>query len=779
MRDPTTSLFAEWTSIIASGQMIGHNRPIGRVTVSREWVRRRRTNKDGPWRSILFSQKGGATIQKEIPGVVQIDINRSIGQDAATCTVTVANALPSTTESQDPYEHNWTRPGWVTPMRSEVPTSPLPSAFETHVGSDVVAPKGNYQFSETELHDYIVTNNLLWTYQGYGSDNMDEDGQMRPFDDPEAVQVEDDTKLALTGVWLIDSVDINAVGQMVINCRDLAKLLITQFVYPDILPLSRFPLVYCPIIEDEKVVGATDDSTVVTTGKNVVRGLGAPSGYYETSNDPWYGRDASIYGHVPNDAFDGTVSTYWLSVGNGSGTAGYAFEYITAKCNGDAVNTIEVATKKKNYTMYVGIYEDGEWKGSNTVPYNPDAPPAFPNGSDEKYVYKTTVGSEGRIEYKLPATYNPDYIRITFHNLQDFNLGTFQYRVGVAEFSAYHKKKTTIEGDPGTVVHESNEGEPGVIVDWSSAVIELLGWAGFTWVHGESPSTEPWPAPTKAHPLIGTTSDTQSSGDKASIWGDIMELGAGPIFCTDPAQFISKSFMEGINTIKDWLGCIFFVDEYGGAIFRLPNVFSAGNYIHEPGSTRTRVKAHPIEFHENVNLISYTASLNDASLRSRVIVVGESPDVHGDTTISAAVDLDQATSIISIRNLLGGQDRTFFVPGEQTKGFHTFEECARMAELISVQILFTFRKGKITAPCHPGLQLDDQVRVFERTTNEFYVHYVTGISTSMNVQSGVWTMDLETNWLGEDPSRNWFADFDAFNFAPKLKVIEEQLASNK
>jgi hypothetical protein len=73
-----------------------------------------------------------------------------------------------------------------------------------------------------------------------------------------------------------------------------------------------------------------------------------------------------------------------------------------------------------------------------------------------------------------------------------------------------------------------------------------------------------------------------------------------------------------------------------------------------------------------------------------------------------------------------------------------------MAELISLHIWFQRRQGSVTAVGNPCLMPDDQVRIFERTTGESYVHYIRSISTSMDLVSGNYTMSLQTHWMGSD-----------------------------
>jgi hypothetical protein len=233
---------------------------------------------------------------------------------------------------------------------------------------------------------------------------------------------------------------------------------------------------------------------------------------------------------------------------------------------------------------------------------------------------------------------------------------------------------------------------------------------------------------------------------------------------------MNKSFMEGIRQVVDMIGGIFFVDESGGAIFRMPNIWKGGNFVTDPGAPQgmnTRIKRHPIEFHEDVNLIDYTLTLDDKNVRSEILVVGADPNVHSSNTIAGGYVLHGHENVIDFTRVLGGMTRFMMVPGDKTSGFETDEECQRMAELIALQILFSYRTGSVKAPCHPGLQIDDQVRIFERVTYERNIHYVSGISTNMDLRTGEYTMDVTTHWLGSDPDTDWFLDYEKLTPAVK------------
>jgi hypothetical protein len=215
----------------------------------------------------------------------------------------------------------------------------------------------------------------------------------------------------------------------------------------------------------------------------------------------------------------------------------------------------------------------------------------------------------------------------------------------------------------------------------------------------------------------------------------------------------------------------------------MPNIFSGGNLPQNPHLSITHLtnlpyhhNEYPVEFHENANLQDYSVTIDDSQVRSEVLVVGTNPDVNSSSPLAGGVILSGtgASSAVNFTNVLGGQYRLFLVPGEATKGFTRVEECQRMAELIGMKILFSYRKGSARIVGHPYLQLDDQVRIFERVTNELNIHYVSGISSQMDTETGAWTMDVTTHWLGQDPNTDWFVDY--LQLTPAVSQLSAILA---
>jgi len=1091
MRQMNQDIFRKWTQLAATGQMVGKDRPIGRVSIAENTQKQVHSSRPGPWRHVQFQSAG----EMELPGVKSIEIDRSIGNDTATCTITLYNDAPTV----DVVDTDWNfgdglaswrngtgfgRPGYLSPTRGTSHTLASNSIYnkfldergvDTQEQGIVARYRNRWGYETNEWYGKIIPNRLIRTFQGYGSDSMDDDGNLLRKGQTGWVPPWSDTKLVITGTWLIDTVELSTEGMVVLQCRDLGKLLLEQVVYPPMLPLSRFPLMYCPETPSKGRKGERSKNRI----------------HYHSAAVNLHARyrPNGVYGHRPQNAFDGRPGTYFLGHSYSSPSGGYSKEWIQGTCRGNKINQIEVDTVGAGYVVYVSVMERGQWKGANSIPY--DTGGSHSHGAGIPYVARHTMGKASAV-IRLPRTYDAGLVRLTFTNLRNFGLAPLPYRVGVRAIRARYQRKSTFK--KGTM------NRPGHISDWSEAIKELAGWAGFTWKTDIALRGGSSPTPLRPDPLLGRQ---RSNGQPLRIWGDIEDLGAGPIECTPSDFFLNKTFMEcfvgetpiqtsdglmpikdvkegqrvlnaaGLGTvthtrsvqkrrlvrvevdgevfhcseehpfftargwipasglvrgdqlvsqreavhlvqdaatqgeqavlrahlsaeldhravdedvpglrralprpelagevlledlhvrwqaeaacstatvrgmrqgvhaeslerrgevqvllqrmqgaadepgsgreggdralgevrarrasastvpalagtgresgglvrpvlddtawgdsrahvlhggrgepggedrrrggrpepylqrddrgpgpasggldgrarvdrveilepgspgwvavcgdsdqvtlydltvsghpsfsigeaghlvhncckaIADFLGCLFFIDEYGGIIFRFPNLWSGGNFMTDPEGPLTAVRTDspsvyrrrqwPIELHESANLINYSVTLDDSQVRSEVMVVGTNPDTNSNAQLAGGIRLvdtkDYAQSrTVNFTEVLAGQQRMFLVPGEQTKGFTTREECQRMAELIGVKILWSYRKGTATIPGHPGLQLDDQVRIFERISHENNFHYVSGISSRMDVETGEYLMDVTTHWLGGNPDRDW------------------------
>ena len=76
--------------------------------------------------------------------------------------------------------------------------------------------------------------------------------------------------------------------------------------------------------------------------------------------------------------------------------------------------------------------------------------------------------------------------------------------------------------------------------------------------------------------------------------------------------------------------------------------------------------------------------------------------------------------------------------------------------------------GNIAMIGNPNIGMNDQIRVVERNTSETYIHYVRSVSSSMDLDTGSYTMNLSTNRLGDDS--NWVITTDEENYNPMNQI---------
>lgn len=166
-----------------------------------------------------------------------------------------------------------------------------------------------------------------------------------------------------------------------------------------------------------------------------------------------------------------------------------------------------------------------------------------------------------------------------------------------------------------------------------------------------------------------------------------------------------------------------------------PNWWAIGNFT-EDGSHTTFMPA----IDEATTMTAYQVSFQKRSLVSEIIISSERP-VGGqfNSTVSTRFRPPSA-------DLLRGIEKPF---GWVNQVFQNRDEQRIMAELVALHIFFQLRQGQVTAAANPLIGINDQVRLYERTTGETFVHYVRGVSTRMDMVSGLYTMTLTTHWMGD------------------------------
>lgn len=267
--------------------------------------------------------------------------------------------------------------------------------------------------------------------------------------------------------------------------------------------------------------------------------------------------------------------------------------------------------------------------------------------------------------------------------------------------------------------------------DYSDIVKTLLGWAGFLYY---SPSGEA---------IHWDSHDPRSIG-VPPIYGNIESTGAFADECIGLDQFDKKPIIDCINVLKEIVGYIFYIDDEGGACFQSPNWWSIGNFWQDGTPTDFLP-----EVDEATVLTDYSVVYSDEPCRSEIIISTEEPIQGNASTITTRI-VPETSSVL----------RNIVKPAMWVNGvFKNPDEQRIMAELIAMHIWFQQRIGTVTALANPCIQLNDQVRIYERTTSETYVHYIRGISTTHDLDTGQYMMTLTTHWLGDED--DWVIKRDA------------------
>lgn len=500
-----------------------------------------------------------------------------------------------------------------------------------------------------------------------------------------------------------------------------------------------------------------------------------PLAYNASSNTPYVGDNGAIYGHRPSHAFDADGGTYWLSVGNSRPDAPYAYEWVEGKTNGPiAIPEISVDTPYKNLYCYVSVFANGGWVKHNAgdiIPYDPNHSASAPNGANIPYVHAQLLPNSGTTRIKLRQSYaNVTRVRVTFHNLQNSGLGTYPYRAAVREFIAYTEgapttteqnsgitsttaEPSTIEDSSGATIKNATivggaGDNPGEYEDYTDIVKLLCAWGGFFWAErakiikcdGSEQFISFGVAPYNLGPNIDPVLGGFNDGRGGRVWGDFEVAGTAGVVDLKADIFDKKPLMEGINYVKEILGFLFYVDEEGGVVFRSPNIFSIGNWTLNRSGNSGRT-ADMVVIDELQTLFDITATINSQNVREHIFI--------------ASVDSRVGGGVKGWNPNPSGWRR---VAGWTDQGFATQEECELMADMVALRQLFTYRTDSVTIPGYPRIQINDQVRINERVTGEAFIHYVKGISSRLDMETGEWTYDLGTHWLGEKPFSDWAFD---------------------
>jgi hypothetical protein len=754
-----------WDLWNAGGPFVGRDKPNGYVTVEFGWVLRESTGAvgDRPAAKLpirWWQRADNSQTETILPNVKNVSISRSIDQDAATLRMDVYN-----TQMIPQGIAELGNPGYFTFGRGSHP--------------DAATRWGH---TPNEWSAELTPNALLRTYEGYGGWN--DDGTQMPLEDALAAGY-----VVQTGAWLVDEWRPETDAMLHVTGRDAAKLLIDQPIFPPLVPAGLYPLQYARFYYRHVSTPYIAYGHAANDVKFIV-GIVADAdndGYWLVGDDGGvftYG-NTFFYGSLSGDVSHGVIGMarsyghegYWLAT-----VAGEVFAFGDAPWHGGnppavgedmiAVESIENGdgyylcdTAGHVYSFGTAIYHGG---GPGTSPIAAMA--VMPDGTgyslmdDTGHVYTYGAASYygggdptvGSLYTSIESTPTGHGYWLTTEKGHVYALGDAVYFGGTSAIvlndpiSDITRRPdgagywlTAQDGGvftfgainfygslPGAT--ENDYPLDGNYFDYADIIKDLLLWSGF-WLY--------------------------DGGVSPDVYGNIESTGAYNTAGFLPIDmFDKKPPMEAITAIREVVGYITWVDADGAFHFESPNWWNEGNWL--PDGSRTNVLP---EIDERVQLINYGVSLSDKDARDRIIITNVDPAANmilsdtGEPMPGAAPEGAQTTTVVSVtaaalRGLLKPVMWANYMlssPDDQQV----------MATLLGNQLMFRQRIGSVVAWANPLFEVNDQCRIWERQTDEVYDHYLRGIDTDHDFDSGQYTMRLTTHWLGRDwagpgPNRN-------------------------
>lgn len=401
---PNNHIYDLW---LAGGPFIGEDgAPHGRVTIEPNWQLRKSTATTfgtydrGPLR--YFQNSDNAQTEYEIPNIKTIDIDRSIDTDAATLKFVMVNQkmLPNGDVLVGTAGENLGQPGIYWPGYGDSDMSQSRWGQSTNVFAGLIEP-----------------NALVRVYQGYG-------GRDKTIEDALA-----DGNLIMTGIFLVDSIGQDArTGHLSVSCRDMAKLLIEQNLYPPLVPRGQNQSAHYPLNYYRWVYV---NHPVIPYGDTVYN-----TGFVPSVQDILTGATAgtTYSGHPASDAVDGSdPSSFWLSAGRLTGHTGADMEYIQFNLTGSpTIGGVNIQPFAGNNVVYVSVMVGGSWVDpySQSIPYTGGVA-----GMAIPYVIKQGIGWEKAVTIDLGGTFVAEKVRLTFAHLSKVGAGPQYYRAGLRDFN--------------------------------------------------------------------------------------------------------------------------------------------------------------------------------------------------------------------------------------------------------------------------------------------------------------------------------------------------------
>jgi len=400
---------------VRSGVMVGDTKPCGRVTVEPDWFLQSTPpvwdgSIRGPFR--YYQDLSNPGLEIEVPNIKSINIERSLSQDIATCSIAIYNQWHDSNDPSAPIPMSpelatqLGKPGYFWPQRGESAESQ--ELWNQEPGQGAYEKDGTYDPS-FDWTNVIVPNALIRTYQGYGGSDISVE------------QAVNNDNIMLTGVWLIDRITAGTDGILTVECRDVGRLLLEQLTFPPLVPNAIYPLEYVPA--GTSIFDSTFSPTPRSAGISPASFGEARLLYYNSSTDVLLGgssvngpgNNTGVFGNKGSYASDGNYETFALSpaVEEPMDSDGYFWwEFALEKPGGSGrkIQGVTFLPWAGGYTAYISVKRSGSWLGSDSVPGGL---------SPKTYIKKINVplripdGNEKEIDVDFGQPVEADYIRIT------------------------------------------------------------------------------------------------------------------------------------------------------------------------------------------------------------------------------------------------------------------------------------------------------------------------------------------------------------------------------
>ena len=256
--------------------------------------------------------------------------------------------------------------------------------------------------------------------------------------------------------------------------------------------------------------------------------------------------------------------------------------------------------------------------------------------------------------------------------------------------------------------------------------------------------------------------DEQSSSEEPPVFGSIESTGIPSDARLPGDKFDRKPVIDVINELRQIVGYSAWVDWDGSFVFTSPNFWTAGNIDNSAtGFSGTRIYIDESGVQTNdpedtlyipvitdeLAILNYSASLVGDALRSEIVIGTNQPD-YKDPGSTGFITYYPETASEEIRDGVPAL-RNIIKPAAWIQdAWENKEEMSLMAELIHLQIWFSQRTGSLQIPGNPLIGINDQITIQERNTSEVFLHYIRSVSSNLDLDTGVYTYDITTNWLG-------------------------------